>query len=92
MVDADEKTAVDYAKIEKKKLPKDLQNKSDKELKEYVKKQAKKRKEIQQKIQELNTKRSNYIAKQQKGDKNNELDNVMIKAIKRQAKLKNYSW
>lgn len=92
LVDADEKEKVNYTKIEKKRLPKDLQNKSNKELKEYVKKQAKKRKEIQQKIQKLNIKRSNYIAKQQKGDKSNELDNVMIKAIKRQAKLKNYSW
>ncbi|MGB1283198.1 MAG: vWA domain-containing protein [Polaribacter sp.] len=93
LVDADKNKKVDYAKIEKKKLPKDLQNKSAVEIKKHVKKQAKKRKEIQEKIQELNTKRRSYIAKKQKeGSKKNELDNVMIKAIKRQAKLKNYSW
>ena len=93
LVDADKNRKVDYAKIEKKKLPKELQNKSTDEIKIYVKEQGKKRKEIQEKIKELDTKRRSYIAKkQQEGNSKNELDNVMIKAIKRQAKLKNYSW
>lgn len=93
LVDADKKKKVDYAKIEKEKLPKELRNKSASEIKNYVKKQAKERTEIQQKIKELDTKRRSYVAKkQQEGSKNNELNNVMIKAIKRQAKLKNYSW
>jgi hypothetical protein len=93
LVDADKKKKVDYAKIEKKKLPKDLQNKSASEIKTYVKKTAEKRTKIQQKIKELDTKRRSYIAKQQQeGSTKNELNNVMIKAIKRQAKLKNYSW
>jgi hypothetical protein len=93
LVDADKKKKVDYKKIEKKKLPKNLQNKSTSEIKIYVKKQAEKRAEIQKKIKELNDKRRSYIAKKQKeGSKKDELNNVMIKAIKRQAKLKNYSW
>ena len=93
LVDADKNKKVDYAKIEKKKLPKELQNKTTDEIKIYVKEQGKKRKEIQEKIKELDTKRRSYIAKkQQEGNSKNELDNVMIKAIKRQAKLKNYSW
>lgn len=93
LVDADKKEKVDYAKIEKKKLPKELQNKSASEIKNYVKKQSEERAEIQQKIKELDTKRRNYIAKkQQEGSKDNELNNVMVKAIKRQAKLKNYTW
>ncbi|MEE9408083.1 MAG: vWA domain-containing protein [Polaribacter sp.] len=93
LVDADKKEKINYAIIEKEKLPKELRNKSASEIKIYVKKQAKKRAEIQKKIKELDTKRRSYIAKQQqKGSKDNELNNVMIKAIKRQAKLKNYSW
>lgn len=93
LVDADKKQKVDYKKIERKKLPKELQKKSASEIKTYVKKQAKKRKEIQGKIKELDKKRRIFIAKKQKeGSTNNELNNVMIKAIKRQAKLKNYSW
>ena len=93
LVDADKKKKVDYSKIEKKKLPKKLQNKSSSEIKIYVKEQAKKREVIQKKIKELDKKRRSYIAKKQReGSNKNELDNVMIKAIKRQAKLKNYSW
>ena len=93
LVDADKKKKVDYSKIEKKKLPKKLQNKSALGIKIYVKEQAKKREVIQKKIKELDKKRRSYIAKKQReGSNKNELDNVMIKAIKRQAKLKNYSW
>lgn len=93
LIDADKKGKVDYSKIEKKKLPEILQNKSDAEIKKYVKEQANKREEIQEKIKELDKKRREFIAKQQKeGIKKDELNNVMIEAIKRQAKLKNYSW
>ena len=93
LVDADKKQKVDYSKIEKKKLPKELQNKSEEEIKIYVNKKAEERAEIQKKIKEFDAKRRSFIAKKQKeGSTNNELNNVMIKAIKRQAKLKNYSW
>ena len=93
LVDADKKQKVDYKKIIKKQLPKELQNKTEKEIKAYVKIKAQERKAIQKKIKELDSKRRSYIAKKQKeGSKKNELNNVMIKAIKRQAKLKNYSW
>lgn len=93
LVDAEEKEEVNYAKIEKQKLPKDLQGKTSKEIKSYVKEQAKNRKEIQAKIQELDKKRRAYVAKQQQQDnKNNELEKVLITAIKKQAKKKNYSW
>ena len=93
LVDAEKKKKVDYKKINKKSLPKELQNKSASEIEVYVKKQTKKRAEIQQKIKELDTKRRSYVAKkQQEGSKKNQLDNVMIKAIKRQAKSKNYTW
>lgn len=93
LVDADKKGKVDYKKIKKDKLPKELQNKSESEIKAYVEKQSKERKEIQQKIKELDTKRRSFIAKKQKeGTQTAVLNNVMIKAIKRQAKLKNYSW
>ena len=93
LVDADKKGKLDYSKIEKNKLPKELQNKSDAEIKSYVKKQAKERAAIQKKIKELDAKRRSFIAKKQKENTQKDvLNNVMIKAIKRQAKLKNYSW
>ncbi len=92
LVDAEEKEEVNYAKIEKQKLPKDLQGKTSKEIKSYVKEQAKNRKEIQAKIQELDKKRRAYVAKKQQDNKDNELEKVLITAIKKQAKKKNYSW
>lgn len=93
LVDASEEKEVDYNTIKKKQLPKYLQNKSSKEIKSYVNAKRKERAEIQQKIQELDKKRKQYVAKKQRKDsKKNELESVMIKAIKKQAKKKNYSW
>lgn len=93
LVDKSEKEEIDYKKIDKKKLPKKLQNMTDKELKSYVEEQKKIRKQIKAQISELNKKRRAYVAKKQRESvKKDELDNVMIKAIKRQAMKKNYSW
>ena len=93
LVDASEDKEVDYNKIEKKQLPKNLRKKSSKEIKSYVDAKRKERAKIQQKIKDLDKKRRIYIAKkQQKNSKKNELESVMTKAIKKQAKKKNYSW
>ena len=93
LVDASEEKEIDYSKIKKKQLPKHLQNKSSKEIKKYVETKRKERLKIQEKIKELDKKRKLYVAKKQReSSKNNELESVMIKAIKKQAKKKNYSW
>jgi hypothetical protein len=93
LVDKSEKEEIDYSKIDRKKLPKALQNMSDAELKAYVAKQKKLRSEIKAKINQLNSKRKAFIAKKQSESmKKDELENVMIQAIKKQAKRKNYSW
>ena len=93
LVDKSEKEEVDYSKIDRKKLPKELQNMSDSELKEHVAKQKKLRSEIKAKINELNRKRNAFIAKKKSESmKKDELESVMIQIIKKQAKKKNYSW
>ena len=93
LVDASKEREIDYSTLKKKQLPKNLQNKSAKEIEVYVDKKRKERTEIQQKIQELNKKRKIYVTKkQQENTKKNELESVMINAIKKQAKKKNYSW
>ena len=92
LVDADEKKLVDYNKLDKKTLPKHLQQMTTQEIKNYVKKQQLKRTKIKAKIQNLNKKRRKYVAKKQKESSKNQLDNVLIKAIKKQAMKKNYSW
>lgn len=93
MVDADLEGKIDYDNLKKEKLPKALQNKSKSEIKKYVQTKKKERAEIQKKIQELDAKRRSFIANKQKNAAQKDvLNNVMIQAIKRQAKLKNYSW
>lgn len=91
LVDAEKEENFGYDKLDKKTLPIELRNKSTEEIKVYVAEQSKKRIEIQEKIQELNTKRNQYVAENQKNNSKG-LDNVMVKAIKRQAKEKNYVW
>ena len=93
LVDAEKKGKVDYSKIKKESLPAPLRAKTDKELKTHVKEQAKKRKEIQFQIKELDKKRRAFIAeKKKKNNKKEDLNNAIIKAIKKQAKAKNYNW
>jgi len=92
LVDAEKEKGFNYSKLDKKNLPKQLQNKSSEELKKYVSVQSKKRKEIQQKIQELNTKRNTYVANKRTESNSKSLDKALINALKKQAKLKNYVW
>ena len=61
------------------------------ERKDYLDKVGKEREKIQQKINKLNDERSKYVAQKMLENKNdNTLDAVMIKAIREQAKQKNY--
>lgn len=93
LVDKSEKEKIDYSKLDKKQLPKELQGMSDKELEAYVKQQKKIRKDIKEQINELNKKRRAFVAKKQRESiKNGALENVIITAIKKQAMKKNYSW
>ena len=93
LVDKSEKEVIDYSKIDRKKLTKELQALSDAELKKHVETQKKKRSEIKKQINELNKKRKIYVAKkQQESTKKNELESVMIQAIKKQAMRKSYKW
>lgn len=93
LVDKSEKEEIDYKNLDKKKLPEKLQNITEEELKAYVEKQKKIRNKIKGQISELNKKRRAYVAmKRRESMKKGELNNVMIKAIKKQAVRKNYSW
>lgn len=93
LVDAEKEKDFSYDKLDQKKLPKVLQGKSTSELKAYVTAKSAERKKIQEKIQELNKKRTAFIAtKQKENSENVDLENAMISAIKRQAKTKGYKW
>lgn len=91
LVDAVEQDEVVVEDLKENALPKELKGKSSDEIKAYIKKKSVERASIQKQIQDLNTKRRQYISDQQK-ENSNGLENAMIKAIKTQAKKKNYKW
>lgn len=92
LVDASKNKNFNVSKIEKKQLPKELQNKTNKEIEAFIETKKIERKNIQQQIKEANQKREAYIAKNQKEGSKGELENAMISAIVKQGKSKNYTW
>jgi hypothetical protein len=58
----------------------------------YVKQKADERKKVQDEIQALNKKRSEYIAANTSKEQVNSLDASMMKAVKEKAKQKNLSF
>ena len=91
LVDASDDKEFEVSKLKREELPKELKDKSEKEIKDYILKKKSERTQIQKEIQDLNTKRKAYIAKNQTEEKG-ELENAMIRAIKNQASRKNYKW
>ena len=91
LVDAEKEDDFSYDNIKDSQLPKELKGKSKAEIKSYVEKKRKERETLQKTIAELNMKRRGYIESKTK-DSDNGLENALIKAIKTQAKQKNYKW
>ena len=82
------------SKINKEDLPKELQNKTQQELKELVKEKIKQREEIQKEITELSQKREEYIDQEMKKtgeDIQEDLGNAINSSIIAFAKEKGYS-
>ena len=92
LVDAAEDDEFDVSEIKTEELPEALKDKSAKEIESFITEKKTERTRIQKEIQELNSKREAYIAKNQKEESKGELENAMLEAIKRQAEQKNYKW
>jgi hypothetical protein len=92
LVDAYEDKEFDLSELSKEELPEVLQGKSKKEIATYIEAKKVEREEIQKEIQDLNTKRKAYITTNKKDTTTGELENAMLRAIKKQAKVKNYNW
>jgi hypothetical protein len=92
LVDAMDDTNFDIGKIKKDELPQELKNKSTIEIERYIDEKKVERQQIQEEIQELNTKRDAYLIKNQTENASGELENAMLEAIKKQAEKKNYIW
>lgn len=91
LVDAEEKADFSYDKLKKDKLPEELKGKTTSEIKKYIETKRSEREKIQKQITDLSEKRRNYVAENSKEIDNN-LENAMVQAIKRQAKKKSYTW
>lgn len=86
----DDKTAI--SKIKKEELPKELQNKSEAEIKTIVAEKTKERETIQKEIAELGKKRQQYIdAEAKKTKKQDDLGNAINTSIVAFAKVKGYT-
>lgn len=91
LVDAEEVEEINYDTLDKTALPAELKDKNSSEIKKYVAQKRKDREKIQEEIADLNKKRRDYVAKQAtKTD--NELQNALVDAIKKQAAAKKYTW
>lgn len=92
LVDASESDDFEISELSDKELPSELKGKSDLEKTAFINSKRKERKEIQKEIQQLNAKRESYIVNNEKESSTGELENAMLKAIKKQAEKKNYTW
>ena len=93
LVDAAEQEDFEIAEVKEEALPAAMKGMSNSEKVQYVDTKKKERKQIQKEIIELNKKREAYVKKQQtENASETALDDVMLKAIKTQAKSKNFKF
>lgn len=91
LIDAAEDADFELEQVAKEELPEELKAKSKTELKQYIAEKGTARKEIQQKIKELNKKRVQYIKDNSKKD-DTSLETALLNAIKKQGRKKSFSW
>lgn len=91
LVDAEKEINFNYSELKKENLPKNLQDKTSSEIKDFVAIKSAERKFIQAEIAKINEKRREYLA-QNSTNQNNGLENAMLQAIKKQAEKKKFSW
>jgi len=93
LVDAIDTKKVELETIDKEELPEKLREMSSEERKTYIEEKKKQRADIQKRIQELNEQRKKYIAEEMKKQRqDNTLGSAIIKAIRNQAREKNFSF
>ena len=91
IIDASEDVEFEIDEIEKSELPKVMQEMNSEEKVKYIADNKEERQQIQKEIMDLNKKRVAYVAQKKKASNaENSLDDAMIKAIKKQAKIKNF--
>ncbi|OIQ28841.1 MAG: hypothetical protein BM564_08755 [Bacteroidetes bacterium MedPE-SWsnd-G2] len=91
LIDASDDAEFKIEDISKEQLPDSLKALSTSELKQVISDKKQERETITKSIQSLNEKRKQFINSKENNDSNT-LDNALIQAIKKQAKLKGYHW
>ncbi|WP_025740965.1 VWA domain-containing protein [Aquimarina pacifica] len=91
LIDAADDESFEIEEVAKEELPAELKEKSGTELKQYIEEKSRARKEIQNKINELNKKRVLYL-KEHKKDSDVNLETALLNAIKKQGREKSFSW
>lgn len=93
LVDAAEQEDFEIAAVKEEELPAKMKGMTAQEKVKYVDTKKKERQKIQKEIIELNKKREDYVRKQKaENSQENALDDAMLKAIKTQAKSKNFKF
>ena len=92
LVDAEKEGKVKISEIPAEQLPEEMQKMSTGERIVYVEKKAKEREKIQNKIEDLNKKRTAFLIKNQAEDKDNTFDAAILKILREQASKKKYSF
>ena len=93
LVDAKKQGSVDLENIPKDQLPKEMQNMTVEERKAYIDKKEKERENYQNRINELDQQRRDYITQKiAENPEENTLDAAMLKIIRDQASNKNYKF
>jgi len=95
LVDAVEQGKAEVTALEEEALPEDMRKMSKDERKKYVEERSEKRKDLQEKIKKLNAQREDYVAKklkEQSGSEADTLDSAMIKAMRKQAVERSFTF
>ncbi len=94
LVDAVNSNKIKLEDIKEEDLPENIKKMNKEERKNYIEGQAKQRVTIQQRIRELNEQRKKYVAEEMKKmqKQGDTLGSAVIKAVRDQAKKKNFSF
>jgi DNA primase large subunit len=95
LVDAVKEGKVDLAKAKVEELPEELRKMTPEQRHAYVESKAKERREIQQRIVQLNKDREKYVAEEMKkrvASGTDTLDSAIIKTVRMQANARQFTF
>ncbi len=92
LVDAEKTGAVSVESLEEEALPEEMKEMNKEERKAYLEEMSQKRRQIQNRINQLNKERRQFVADKLKNSNETTLDAAMLNMIREQAKKKNYTF